>query len=861
MTVVDLEIAAREAVCQALATLPALQEGDLQTFYDRAQRMLELLPEGSAFILADSRGQQLVNTNRPYGASLPVRGDLTSVRKVFETRQRWLSDVFMGAVSQEPVVGLDIPVFRNGDVIYELALSLPISNLRDILTAQRLPEGWVAAVLDRQGTVIARTRDNEAWVGKKAAAPLRKDMSERRQGLSGGRTLEGVDVISAFTTSPQTNWTVAIGRPQAEITDPLRRRILLLMAIIAAVVTLGILLTALLGRQVAVPIAALARNAASLSRGEAVRPVASPIREIAHVGAALSAAAAELREREAAVQAAVDRAEAVAAERAAVLGQLAEGVIATDPQGRISFVNEAAARIHGVVRLDVPLDQYSDSYRLFTEDGRPYPSQELPLARAVLKHETVVDERWRIRRPDGTEVLAVGSARPVTAADGTHVGAVLTLRDDTMRDAAERRLREINTTLEQRVNERTRELVATNESLQTEIRNREQAESQIRQMQKIEAVGQLTGGIAHDFNNMLAIIIGSLRLLQKRLERGETDVQRFIDGAVDGAERAAALTRRLLAFSRQQTLVPQPLDGNKLIAGMSDFLRRTIPENVELETVLAGGLWRAHADPHQLESTILNLAVNGRDAMPGGGKLTIETANAWLDEVYASSHADVAAGQYVMIAVTDTGTGMPANVAARAFDPFFTTKPPGQGTGLGLSQVYGFIKQSGGHVKIYSEEGQGTTVKIYLPCHVGEGADLAVERALPPMPMAAANEKILLVEDEERVRSLTSEMLRDLGYRVIEADGAARALKLLEKNPDVTLLFTDIMMAGVNGRQLADEAVARHPELKVLFATGYTRNAIVHNGILDAGVSVIMKPYTMEALASKVSEVLWLPPK
>ena len=334
VTVVDLEIAAREAVCQALATLPALQEGDLQTFYERAQRMLELLPEGSAFILADSRGQQLVNTNRAYGASLPVRGDLTSVRKVFETRQRWLSDVFMGAVSQEPVVGLDIPVFRNGDVIYELALSLPISNLRDILTAQRLPEGWVAAVLDRQGTIIARTRDNDAWVGKKAAAPLRKDMSVRRQGLSGGRTLEGVDVISAFTTSPQTNWTVAIGRPQAEITDPLRRRILLLMAIIAAVVTLGILLTAVLGRQVAVPIAALARNAASLSRGEAVRPVATPIREIAHVGAALSAAAAELREREAAVQAAVDRVEAVAAERAAVLGQLAEGVIATDAQGR-----------------------------------------------------------------------------------------------------------------------------------------------------------------------------------------------------------------------------------------------------------------------------------------------------------------------------------------------------------------------------------------------------------------------------------------------------------------------------------------------------------------------------------------------
>jgi signal transduction histidine kinase/CheY-like chemotaxis protein len=421
-----------------------------------------------------------------------------------------------------------------------------------------------------------------------------------------------------------------------------------------------------------------------------------------------------------------------------------------------------------------------------------------------------------------------------------------------------RDLHRLTTGLEAQVAERTAELSQANATLQSEIQRREHSEARILQMQKIEAVGQLTGGIAHDFNNMLAIVLGSLRLLQRRLERGDTNVQKYIDGAVQGAERAANLTARLLAFSRQQALAPEVIDLNKLVAGMGEILRRTIPENVQIETVLAGGLWRTNVDVQGLESAIINLAANGRDAMPDGGKLTIETANVYLDESYAARHADVHPGQYVMIAVADTGAGMLPDVASRAFDPFFTTKPTGQGTGLGLSQVHGFIKQSGGHVTIYSESGQGTTVKLYLPRHFGATpATEAGRQEMERLPRARNGETILVVEDEAEVRKLTVEMLRELGYMTLEADGAAAALAQLDAHPEVALLFTDVVMPGMNGRQLATEAMQRRPGIAVLFATGYTRNAIVHHGILDPDVHVVIKPHAFETLALKVSELLY----
>lgn len=399
------------------------------------------------------------------------------------------------------------------------------------------------------------------------------------------------------------------------------------------------------------------------------------------------------------------------------------------------------------------------------------------------------------------------------------------------------------------------ELTATNKALSDEITTREAAEAQIRQMQKIEAIGQLTGGIAHDFNNMLAVIMSAMNLIQRKLARGETDVGKFVEAAIDGANRAANLTARLLAFARQQPLAPQTVDANRLVTGMSDLLRRTLGEAIHIETVLAGGLWRTNVDASQLENAVLNLAVNARDAMPEGGKLTIETANCHLDESYAARHVSVQAGQYVLIAITDTGTGMAPDIAAKAFDPFFTTKAVNKGTGLGLSQVFGFVKQSSGHVKIYSEPGEGTSVKIYLPRYFGDRDETETQERKTSSTNPAI-ETILVVEDDERVRVGTVEALRELGYHVVHAADAADALRQLEAHPTVELLFTDIVMPVTNGRKLADQAVAKRPDLKVLFTTGFTRNAVVHNGMLDPGVNFIAKPFTIEQLAKKVRDVL-----
>ena len=375
----------------------------------------------------------------------------------------------------------------------------------------------------------------------------------------------------------------------------------------------------------------------------------------------------------------------------------------------------------------------------------------------------------------------------------------------------------------------------------------------------MEGIGQLTGGVAHDFNNLLTIIVGNLETLLRNLNLLSLDAQRLrrsAENAMRGARRAESLTQRLLAFSRQQPLEPKPIDVGRLVTGMSDLLRRTLGEQVTVETVLSGGVWRAHADPNQLELAILNLAVNARDAMPNGGKLTLETANVHLDEKYAATQVEVVPGQYVMLAVTDTGSGMPPEVIARAFDPFFTTKEVGQGTGLGLSQVYGFVKQSRGHVKIYSEPGEGTTIKIYLPrVHaVAAGAGDEVEAAAA---RGSPHEIILVVEDDEDVRNYSCETLRELGYHVLEAETGAAGLHLLERHPRVHVLFTDIgLPGGMNGRQLADQARKRKPDLRVLFTTAYARNAIVHDGRLDPGVELITKPYTQAALAAKLRDII-----
>jgi signal transduction histidine kinase len=399
------------------------------------------------------------------------------------------------------------------------------------------------------------------------------------------------------------------------------------------------------------------------------------------------------------------------------------------------------------------------------------------------------------------------------------------------------------------------ELMTTNHELVRQTKQREEAENQLRQSQKMEAIGQLTGGIAHDFNNMLGVIAGSLELMWRRIKKGDYEVERFVDAARTATERSVVLTDRLLAFARKQPLTPEVLQPNRMISNMSDLLHSTLGEHIEIQTVLAAGLWTTNVDANHLESAILNLAINARDAMPEGGKLTIETANAYLDESYCRLHDEIEPGQFVMIAVSDTGEGMTPEVIERVFDPFFTTKPAGSGTGLGLSQVYGFIKQSYGHVKLYSELNSGTSVKVYLPRHMGE-AEIGAEKPSVSVEGGSANEAILVVEDDPLMRHVTSENLCELGYTVLDSENAIDALAILDNRPEIKLLFTDVVMPGTNGKKLAEEATRRRPELKVLFTTGYTQNAVVHGGVVDVGVEFITKPFTLEQLAAKVRTVL-----
>ncbi|MCC5795156.1 MAG: PAS domain-containing protein [Chromatiales bacterium] len=387
-----------------------------------------------------------------------------------------------------------------------------------------------------------------------------------------------------------------------------------------------------------------------------------------------------------------------------------------------------------------------------------------------------------------------------------------------------------------------------------DISERLRLEESLRQAQKLEAVGQLTGGVAHDFNNLLTVILGNAELLGERLAR-EPALRDLATTVMAAATRGAELTQRLLAFARRQPLEPRAVDLNRLVAGMESLLRRALSENIEIEFVRAGGLWVAEIDPAQLESALLNLAINARDAMPDGGRLTIETGNAKLDESYAAMEHDITPGQYVMISVTDSGSGMDAETRGRAFDPFFTTKPAGKGSGLGLSMVYGFAKQSHGHVRIYSEPGEGTAVKLYLPR--AQGMTIAAQQAADDTMAKGGCEHILVVEDDRLVREHLVAQLRQLGYQVSSAADGQQALDLLKQEADTALLFTDVVMpGGMNGRELAEAARALRPGLKVLFTSGYTENAIIHQGRLDVGVQLLSKPYRRQELAAKVRKVL-----
>ena len=507
------------------------------------------------------------------------------------------------------------------------------------------------------------------------------------------------------------------------------------------------------------------------------------------------------------------------------------------PDGGLDWLNDQAYAYTGLAEGDLYGAAWGQA--LHPDDLEAAAASWAAALASGIQYET----EFRIRRHDGAYRWFIVRAAPIYCAEGRVERWVGTNTDIEDRKLAEAAIAQMNQTLEDRVAERNRELETVNAAL--------------RQSQKMEAIGNLAGGIAHDFNNLLQTISGSLQLAKRRIDPA-SEVMPRIELAMKAVERGATLASQLLSFGRRQPLAPKVINLGRLLRDAGNIVRSAIGEGVEVETIVAGGLWNTCVDPTNVESAVLNMAINGRDAMEGHGKLTIEIGNAYLDEAYARSHLDVVPGQYVMLAVTDTGSGMSADVIERVFDPFFTTKPEGRGTGLGMSMVYGFVKQSGGHIKIYSEIGSGTSVKIYLP------RSLDAEELPPSLTvddLAGGNETILLVEDDEDVRITAAHLLNDLGYTVLQARDAERALAVIESGVRIDLLFTDVVMPGkVTSREMADRARHLIPHLPVLFTSGYTRNSIVHGGRLDAGVQLLSKPYTQEQLALKIREVLGKPP-
>jgi PAS domain S-box-containing protein len=517
-------------------------------------------------------------------------------------------------------------------------------------------------------------------------------------------------------------------------------------------------------------------------------------------------------------------------------------ILTLDPKGIINQWSAGAEQIFGWSEQDVIGKSVSI---IFTPEDRAEGADVREVATAAA-HGKALDVRWHIGK-DGRRVFMNGTMNLLPKGlDGTPQGFIKIARDETDRHQAEQALKDLNATLEQRVEERSQALQASQE--------------QLRQSQKMEAIGQLTGGIAHDFNNMLATITSSLELMNRRIANGKGgDLTRYLTLASTAAQSAAALIQRLLAFSRKQTLDLQALDVNASIAQMQDMLRRTLGEQIQFELSLQPGLPAVKSDRNQLENALLNLTINARDAMPEGGLIRISTSNRELDASYATMHPEVTPGPYVMVSVSDNGTGMPPEVVAKAFDPFFTTKPIGQGTGLGLSMIYGFARQTNGHASIHSVVGEGTTVNVYLPCNITSFETAVTKEHLVAKSPKGQGETVLFVEDEPGVRAVLGEILGDLGYVTHEAIDAPSALAIEQRLGQLDLLVTDVGLPGTNGRQLAEMMRERRPGLKVLFVTGYANKAGIKNEYLGRGMDMLTKPFTIDALAHKVQTMLSAP--
>jgi signal transduction histidine kinase/CheY-like chemotaxis protein len=583
----------------------------------------------------------------------------------------------------------------------------------------------------------------------------------------------------------------------------------LLVALAAALGAM--LIAALLARRLTRPLTQMISAVDGFRRGDTMAVPTGASGEIGMLARAFKGMAEDVSEKSAALQRNAEIFDTI-------MTSMSDAVLLIDQSTRVVFANPAAKAMLPS-RGETGWGKWGEGYKLYDSTGiTPIPPDQLPILRAA-RGETLNNIEVAFHEGDHDKLQHhIVSARPILGSDREPRGAVMVVRD---------------------------------------ITHNKETERQLGQSEKMDAIGQLTGGVAHDFNNILTVIIGTIEILAQGVsDRPQlVAIANMIDEA---ATRGADLTNHLLAFARKQPLQPRATDVNALIVDTARLLRPTLGEQIEIEAMLPDDAWRAMIDPVRLSTAIINLAINARDAMPDGGKLTLETGNVVLDEAYAKTNSDVTPGPYVMIAVSDSGAGIPAAIRDRVFEPFFTTKAVGKGTGLGLSMVYGFVKQSRGHIKIYSEEGHGTSIKLYLPRL--EDAVMAATGPVDTQALTGGQERILVVEDDSMVRNYVIAQLSSLGYETLSAANAIEALALLDKGEAFDLLFTDVIMpGGLNGRQLADEVLRRRPDVKVLFTSGYTENAIVHHGRLDHGVALLNKPYRKADLARKIREVLGAP--
>jgi len=696
---VDREISAIWAELQVLATSPSLQSGNFREFDQQMRAALKI--RGTSIVLHDTHAQQLLSTNRPFGEPLPRATNSEMHDRVVATGKPQISDLIMGAVLKRPILTVGVPVFRDGEVVYVLAMGLGPEILSALMQDQKLSPDWTAAILDRKGIIVGRNRELDRFLGQPVALMLRQKLAEAIESWIPNVTSDGIPVYSTFRRSTVTGWTVAIGLPRGFVDAPLRRAQWIAFGGGAAVLALSLTLAWWVGWGIRRPVKALTTAASVLGSGKPLGPLIGGVRELDQVGEALrNAATALARNRE---------------------------------------------------------------------------------------------------------------------------------------------------QLESMVADRTQELAAANERLRGEIGAREQAQAALLQAQKMEAMGQLTGGVAHDFNNLLTAVSGSLALLESRIT-DERSV-RLLRAAQRGASRGAKLTESLLAFARKQHLDLVPADLNAVVVELSEMLRRSIGASVEVKNVLASDLWPVLIDVSQIETALLNVALNARDAMPRGGVLVIETANirARDDEL----PVEVVGQDCVLVSLCDTGTGMSPEVIARAFEPFFTTKEIGKGTGLGLSMVFGVVRQSGGAVRIRSRLREGTTVQIYLPRTL-EAKAPGARPAVKHQPTERAH--ILVVDDDPDVRWIISEDLREIGYLVTEADSGRAALAILERGDPCDLMIADLVMNGLTGVDTVRLARRTRPDLKVLFCSGYADMSRFEED--NIGETVLKKPFRPDTLAEAVHTAL-----